>query len=713
MTSTKRQANLGSAPPMSRIEWAIARYNWYRACGLLSDSPRNNVSTPHERSPDSPPPKPHLKWYPLSKPDDDLATTYQPSAASTQRHRYSQRVNATRHQTENGEQAKGDDPRTWSRVDWAIARYQWYRACGLLADSPPPKPHLKWYPLNKPDDDVSASNTILARYQAENRATKGSASDGQFDASKHPRAEAGQRNGGQFVKAGGGATGATSEPFEQHFTTPLRQHYVVSSHPEWKHKQHSGLHVPGLGRDQSKKFLELVERGSMLRNQIRQKDAELAKYQYGAWTVESQADERRLQNERSALVKQWRQLDSEFDQHGFGRLTTTGYQEGVDNKGRQVKAWGFGLQGAVQAFDKSHSPIDGDSGWRQIRGDFSGGSFLAAPPEATETKGSIEAQARISERQNQIDSLTRQQDAATNELQRLKRHFKSEAVHNRIKTLEAFVAYSQNLIKQHQSDIDRDRASLPTSQSPPILPKLTETGPRTVEGRRLTRAQIDDARIMGDFANASYEDQGLSKRGKDLGWSKVREFRNDQTKFNAALFVNHRTGEAVLGFAGTDFTQGGDLVANGRQALGFADRQYEQAIQLSAELKKKFPNLRLTGHSLGGGLASAAAIVNRIGGTVTFNAAGVHPSTVSRHKMNLSNAPGLISAFRVKGEVLSSSQDGGRELPVLSPAGFLISHQMPNGVGTNYWLDSGSGNFVTKHYMEHIQNGLDRASPRK
>jgi hypothetical protein len=228
MTSTKRQA--GSAPPMSRVEWAIARYNWYRACGLLSDSlPQNTVTTAHERSPDPRPPQPHLKWYPLSKPDDDVATTYQPPAASAQRHRYSQRIDAARYQTEIGEQAKGDDPRTWSRVDWAIARYKWYRACGLLADSPPPKPHLKWYPLSKPDRDISASNKILVRYQAEKGSTKGSVSDGQFDPSKHPRAKAGQRDGGRFVKAGEGTTEAATEPFEQHFTTPLRQHYVVSS----------------------------------------------------------------------------------------------------------------------------------------------------------------------------------------------------------------------------------------------------------------------------------------------------------------------------------------------------------------------------------------------------------------------------------------------------------------------------------------------------
>ncbi|MDB5345217.1 MAG: hypothetical protein JWP89_3594 [Schlesneria sp.] len=238
MTSTKRHA--GSAPPMTRVEWAIARYNWYRACGKLSDSPQNTVPPTYERSADPPPPKPHLKWYPLSKLDDDVATTYQPPAASAQRHRYSQRIDAARYQAEHGEQAKGDDPRAWSRVDWAIARYNWYRACGLLADSPrtaeiaryhrspdppPPKPHLKWYPLSKPDDNVpttyqrsvqatppatrrrycqrvehARARAMIARYQAEQQKTaKGTGPRPPFVESDHNRVAKGSSHGGEFA----------------------------------------------------------------------------------------------------------------------------------------------------------------------------------------------------------------------------------------------------------------------------------------------------------------------------------------------------------------------------------------------------------------------------------------------------------------------------------------------------------------------------------
>ena len=90
---------------------------------------------------------------------------------------------------------------------------------------------------------------------------------------------------------------------------------------------------------------------------------------------------------------------------------------------------------------------------------------------------------------------------------------------------------------------------------------------------------------------------------------------------------------------------------------------------------------------------------------------------LSRHKMNLSNATGLIRAFRVQGEVLSSLQDGRLPIPKFlqkSPstqAAQAIPYVMPDGVGTNYWLDSGSGTSIGKHGMDHIQKGLSRPAP--
>ena len=96
------------------------------------------------------------------------------------------------------------------------------------------------------------------------------------------------------------------------------------------------------------------------------------------------------------------------------------------------------------------------------------------------------------------------------------------------------------------------------------------------------------------------------------------------------------------------------------------------------------------GHSLGGGLATAAAAVFQRP-AVTFNAAGVHPWTVSEHgRGTLDNINQLVDAFRVQGEFLSTIQDS------WSVTGLL----MPNSQGTAYWLAANPAHsFATRHKM--------------
>lgn len=100
MNSTRHQIDLNSTGPRSRVDWAIARYNWYRACGLLGDTPQSNAQvTAYRRSSDPTPPKPHLKWYPLSKPDNEVDAIPQPASIApfpvTPRRRYPQWVEDT------------------------------------------------------------------------------------------------------------------------------------------------------------------------------------------------------------------------------------------------------------------------------------------------------------------------------------------------------------------------------------------------------------------------------------------------------------------------------------------------------------------------------------------------------------------------------------------------------------------------------------------
>ncbi|MDB5345363.1 MAG: hypothetical protein JWP89_3740 [Schlesneria sp.] len=422
MTTTSGQSNL-SARPMSRVEWAIARYNWYRACGLLDDLPQQTTEVANDqRSPDPPPPMQHLKWYPLSKPDDDIAGTYQQPVAATQRHRYSQRVDNAHPQTfptrGYAEKALHDDSSKWSRVDWAIARYNWYRACGLLedlapptaettryqksSDPPTPKPHLKWYPLSKSDDDAATAYqrsviesppepqrrycqrveharawAMLARYQAEKEAGSGN----NFDPSKHPRADAGQPNGGQFIDSN-----------TRVFRTGEGKHFVVSSDDKWRHKPSAGLHIPGLSHGQAENFLDLVEQGSALREEMSENDQKIAEAEdairrhgwnpFGskAHLQSLKAQLAELERDGVALQREWAKLEAEYKQAGFHEHEVTGYRSGANAEYQQDSTGGKGFKNAVRAYRKSQE--EDLRGGQGVEPTYDEMSIISAPADA-------------------------------------------------------------------------------------------------------------------------------------------------------------------------------------------------------------------------------------------------------------------------------------------------------------------------------------------
>ena len=84
------------------------------------------------------------------------------------------------------------------------------------------------------------------------------------------------------------------------------------------------------------------------------------------------------------------------------------------------------------------------------------------------------------------------------------------------------------------------------------------------------------------------------------------------------------------------------------------------------------PKKMITGHSLGGGLASLASLSSNIQ-AATFNAAGLHNIAQTNYGVNIFNAPNLINAYIVEGEILdlwqSTSQWVGFSLRAL---GFII-----------------------------------------
>lgn len=138
-------------------------------------------------------------------------------------------------------------------------------------------------------------------------------------------------------------------------------------------------------------------------------------------------------------------------------------------------------------------------------------------------------------------------------------------------------------------------------------------------------------------------------------------FEPEGTTYRAMLYENDDTGELVLSYRGTQ--TGKDWLENGRQGLGMQSDHYRRAkelgeqIDLAADMNGQ--DMSITGHSLGGGMASAASVVTGRK-AVTFNAAGVHPNTVADY--DLAAARENITSYVVDGEALNHRVQDNRDV---------------------------------------------------
>ncbi|MEW6562799.1 MAG: NAD(+)--dinitrogen-reductase ADP-D-ribosyltransferase [Pseudomonadota bacterium] len=162
-------------------------------------------------------------------------------------------------------------------------------------------------------------------------------------------------------------------------------------------------------------------------------------------------------------------------------------------------------------------------------------------------------------------------------------------------------------------------------------------------------------------------------------------YENDiDSGFQAALFV--KGDHYVLAFAGTDPGSWANWKANFTQAFGGESVQYTKAMDMAVSVHAANTNVTFVGHSLGGGLASAAATVTG-GAAVVFNAAGLHPNTTMRANNSTpagANVTYYYSALDVLRVVnaFSPASVPGRGVP-LGAAGFHGMGGVCKGMGTS------------------------------
>lgn len=139
----------------------------------------------------------------------------------------------------------------------------------------------------------------------------------------------------------------------------------------------------------------------------------------------------------------------------------------------------------------------------------------------------------------------------------------------------------------------------------------------------------------------------------------------EKSSFRASVYVkdpavwgtNPKPGY-VLAFRGSTAAEE-DWKNNFNQDANEEALHYQNAVQIGNILAAIKADVHIVGHSLGGGLASAAQGGSGLTAS-TYNAAGLHPATVARYSQDIRHMAAeaeKITAIRVKGEVLTKTQE--------------------------------------------------------
>ncbi|MBD1556723.1 DUF2974 domain-containing protein [Vibrio sp. S9_S30] len=154
-----------------------------------------------------------------------------------------------------------------------------------------------------------------------------------------------------------------------------------------------------------------------------------------------------------------------------------------------------------------------------------------------------------------------------------------------------------------------------------------------------------------DFAEQVY-----SQSGAPSGWTRVKDVSR-KSGFNASIFKKGKN--IVLAFRGSELGTS-DWVTDGMLSNDEVPKQFLQAINLAEQVEQDYPNhtIRYTGHSLGGGLSTAAALVTGRT-TVAFDATGINDALKAHIKKKLGSKYALtlhaaaIENYNLVGEFVS------------------------------------------------------------
>lgn len=252
---------------------------------------------------------------------------------------------------------------------------------------------------------------------------------------------------------------------------------------------------------------------------------------------------------------------------------------------------------------------------------------------------------------------------------------------------------------------------------------------RNIDGAEYSRLSTDaydpGKTDTTGWNNVSNDPEKLAKYGlteKDLTMPGTN-FRAQVYEPNPDVFGSDM--KPTIAYQGTDPGSLSDLRNDAQQAVNLNSPYYERASSIANRVAASGADVTWTGHSLGGGLASASSQATGQAGW-TFNAAGIHDSTVTGYNNGVIRGNGSqIEAYRVNNEPLTGMQEQGwKGTAAAAGAGFLVggpigalvggglkigaSAGLPNAVGNARDLPASSWSPLSKHGTGDVNQGIEK-----
>jgi hypothetical protein len=257
--------------------------------------------------------------------------------------------------------------------------------------------------------------------------------------------------------------------------------------------------------------------------------------------------------------------------------------------------------------------------------------------------------------------------------------------------------------------IEEGKASSDPAQQ--AAAKRLEENNFAVEQAKLSQHVYDPSKPAPDgWKNISNDPAALKDMGldPDMLESPNSDFRAQVYRPDPDVFGSDF--KDTVAFKGSASLE--DFKNNFQQGMNMHSDYYKNAVDIGKGLGEANANVTITGHSLGGGMASAASVASGLPAT-TFNPAGLHSETVGRYGGTVHGSD--IQRYQVEGEVLDGAQSQGLLSTVAMAAvggvpgivsKLVVAAVMPDAVGSLRKLP-GSGNPVSRHSISDVIEGIE------